>query len=139
VIAAGRQKRGRTSGAGGKHCGVQAAATYEQELCIPAHSSELRRVRSFAAAVAAHCGFSRGERYKAMTAVHEAVASQLGSGRLDRRSVSIRALWSGGALTFWIRSSLKLEPGLGTQIMRLCARDVYVVPGQGGTTVRISI
>ena len=117
---------------------MQAATTYEQELCIAADCSELERVRSFAAAVAAHCGFDRRARFQAMTAVHEAVACQLNGGTLRRRSVSVRALWSGGCLTFWIRSQLKLEPGLGTQIMRLCARDVYILPGQAGTTVRLS-
>jgi hypothetical protein len=113
--------------------------TFEQELRIRADSSELGRVRSFAAAVAAHCGFDRGARFRAMTAVHEAVAGQLLGGGQLRSSVSVRALWSGGSLTFWIRSPFKLEPGLGTQIMRLCARDVHVVPGQSGTTVRLSV
>jgi hypothetical protein len=118
---------------------VQAATTYEQELCIAADCSELERVRSFATAVAAHCGFDRRARFQAMTAVHEAVACQLnGETPRRRRSVSVRALWSGGCLTFWIRSPLRLEPGLGTQIMRLCARDVYILPQQGGTTVRLS-
>jgi hypothetical protein len=74
-----------------------------------------------------------------MTAVHEAVASQLVGGELPRCGVSIRAFWGGGSLTFWIRSPLKLEPGLGTQIMRLCAREVYILPRDGGTTVRISV
>jgi hypothetical protein len=114
-------------------------STYEQELCISADWSELRRVRNFTAAVAAHCGFDRRRRFAAMTAVHEAVAGQLRSGGRPRRSVSVRALWSGGSLTFWVRSPLQLEPGLGTQIMRLCASDVVVVPGPGGTTVRISV
>src|SRR5439155_22030509 len=122
------QKAGRTSGPAGKHLGVQAAATYEQELCVAADSSELRRVRSFAAAVAAHCGFDRGQRFRAMTAVHEAVACQLNGGRLNRRSVSVRALWSGGCMTFWIRSPLQLEPGLRIQIMRLFSRGVYLLP-----------
>jgi len=118
---------------------VQAAATYEQEMCISADWSELGRVRNFAAAVAAHCGMDRRARFNAMTAVHEAVAAQLLAGGQRRRSLSVRALWTGGSLTFWVRSPLKLEPGLGTQIMRMCARDVHVQPGPGGTTVRISV
>ena len=89
--------------------------------------------------MAAHCGLDRKARFKAMTAVHEAIASQLASGELPRRGVSVRALCSGGCLTFWIRTPLQLQPGLGTQIMRLCARDVYVLHGQAGTTVRITI
>ena len=113
--------------------------TFEQELCIRADCSELGRVRSFAAAVAAHCGFDRRARFRAMTAVHEAVAGQLPSVSQTRSSVSVRALWSGGRLTFWIRSPFQLEPGLGTQLMKLCARDVHVVPGSGGTTVRLSL
>ena len=73
-----------------------------------------------------------------MTAVHEAIACQLVSGELPRRSISVRALCSRGTLTFWIRTPFQLQPGLGTQIMRLCAREVYILPGQGGTTVRLS-
>jgi hypothetical protein len=118
---------------------TEAVPTFEQELCIRADSSELGRVRSFAAAVAAHCGFDRGSRFRAMTAVHEAVAGQLVAGGRTRSSVSVRALWSGGHLTFWIRSPFQLEPGLGTQLMKLCAQDVFVLPGQSGTTVRLSI
>ena len=113
--------------------------TFEQELRIRADCSELGRVRSFAAAVAAHCGFDRRARFRAMTAVHEAVAGQLVGGGKARGSVSVRALWSGGRLTFWVRSPFQLEPGLGTQLMKLCARDVYVLPGQGGTTIRLSV
>jgi len=116
----------------------ESPSTYEQELCIAADSSQLRRVRSFASAVAAHCGYDRRARFTAMTAVHEAVASQLTAVERSRRSVSVRALWTGGCLTFWIRTPFQLEPGLGTQIMRLCARDVYILPAQGGTTVRLS-
>jgi hypothetical protein len=112
---------------------------FEQELCIAADSSELGRVRSFAAAVAAHCGFDRSARFRAMTAVHEAVAGQLTAGGRSRSSVSVRALWSGGSLTFWIRSPFQLEPGLGTQLMRMCSRDVHVVPGSGGTSIRLSV
>jgi hypothetical protein len=113
--------------------------TFEQELCIRADCSELGRVRSFAVAVAAHCGYDRRSRFRAMTAVHEAVAGQLAAGGRTRSSVSVRALWSGGSLTFWIRSPFQLEPGLGTQLMRMCARDVFVLPGQSGTTIRLSI
>jgi hypothetical protein len=117
----------------------ESPSTYEQELCIPADWSQLGRVRSFAAAVAAHCGYDRRGRFQAMTAVHEAIACQLSAMPRSRRSVSVRALWSGGSLTFWIRSPFPLEPGLGTQIMRLCSRDVHILPGQAGTTVRLSI
>jgi hypothetical protein len=112
--------------------------TYEQELCIAADCSELERVRRWIAAVAAPCGFDRRQRFRAMTAVHEAVAAQLRGGARKRRNVSVRALWSGGCLTFWIRSPFELEPGLGTQIMRLCARDVEVIRAHGGTIVRLS-
>src|SRR5919106_2859597 len=73
--------------------------TYEQELCISADCSQLGRVRSFAAAVAAHCGYDRRRRFQVMTAVHEAVASQLTEGERSRRSVSVRALWTGHGLT----------------------------------------
>jgi hypothetical protein len=117
----------------------ESPSTFEQELCIAADSSQLGRVRRFTTAVAAHCGYDRRARFSAMTAVHEAVACQLAAAGRSRRTVSVRALWSGGALTFWIRSPFQLEPGLGTQIMRLCARDVHVLPGQAGTTVRISL
>ena len=118
---------------------TSALPTYEQELCISADWSELARVRSFATAVAAHCGYDRRARFRAMTAVYEAVACQLGNGGHARRSISIRALWSGGRLTFWIRSPFQLEPGLGTQLMKLCAREVHVVPGSSGTTIRLSV
>jgi hypothetical protein len=118
---------------------VQAGAIYEQELCIRAHRSELRRVRNFAAAVSAHCGFDRARRFSAMAAVHEAVAAQLQTEGGLRDSVSVRALWSGGSLTFWVRSKLQLERGLGTQVMRLLARDVSIQANPGGTTVRITL
>jgi hypothetical protein len=113
--------------------------TYEQELCIRADASELERVRRWVAAVAAPCGFDRRQRFRAMAAVHEALAAQLAGGGRESSNVSVRALWSRGCLTFWIRSPFALEPGLGTQIMRLCARGVEVVPAQGGTIVRLSV
>lgn len=113
--------------------------TYEQELCIAADSSELERVRQWVAAVAAPCGFDRRQRFLAVAAVHEAVAAQLPLAGRRRGSVSVRALWSRGRLTFWIRSPFELEPGLGTQIMRRCARDVDVVPARGGTIVRLLV
>ena len=112
---------------------------YEQELCIAGDCAELDRVRSWVAAVAAPCGFDRRDRFRAMTAVHEAVAAQVRGGGRKHCSVSVRALWSGGRLTFWIRSPFRLTPGLGTQIMRLCARDVEVVPTHGGTIVRLGL
>jgi hypothetical protein len=118
---------------------TSAISTYEQELCIAADWSELGRLRNFATAVAAHCGYDRRARFRAMTAVYEAVASQLAAGGRSRRSISVRALWSGGCLTFWIRSPFQLEPGLGTQLMKMCAREVHVLPGAGGTTVRLSV
>ena len=68
---------------------MQAGAIYEEELCIRAQRSELRRARNFAAAVSAHCGFDRGRRFSAMTAVHEAVAAQLPQRAGPRDSVSV--------------------------------------------------
>jgi hypothetical protein len=113
--------------------------TYEQELCLSAQSSELERVRSWVAAVAAPCGFDRDQRFRAVAAVHEAVAAQLAGGAGKRGNVWVRALWCQGRLTFWIRSPFELQPGLGTQIMRLCALDVGVLPARGGTIVRLSV
>ncbi|HYZ28855.1 MAG TPA: hypothetical protein VE570_07350 [Thermoleophilaceae bacterium] len=118
---------------------TDAPARYEEELCIAADCSELDRVRSWVAAVAAPFGLDRRGRFRAITAVHEALAAQLGPGRHKRSSASVRALWAGGRLTFWIRSPFKLEPGLGTQIMRHCARDVEVVRTKGGSIVRLGI
>jgi hypothetical protein len=112
--------------------------TYEQELCIRADASELERVRRWVAAVAAPCGFDRRQRFRAMAAVHEALAAQLAGGARKRTTMSLRARWSRGCLTFWIRAAFELEPGLGTQIMRLCARDVEVIRAHGGTIVRLS-
>ena len=112
--------------------------TYEQELCIRADSSELERVRRWVAAVAAPCGFDRRQRFRAMAAVHEALAAQIAGSARKRTTMSLRALWSRGCLTFWIRSPFELEPGLGTQIMRVCVRDVEVIRAHGGTIVRLS-
>jgi hypothetical protein len=81
---------------------VQAGSIYEQELQVPADIAQLPRVRNFAAAVAAHCGFDRTDRASVATAVHEAVA--LPPGSTPRETVSVRAFWCRGTLTFYVRS-----------------------------------
>jgi hypothetical protein len=116
---------------------VQAGAIYEQELHVPADLAELPRIRNFAVAVAAHCGFDRVDRASVATAVHEAVA--LRGDPAPRRTVSVRALWCGGKLTFYVRSPGRLEPGLGMDLMRSLTADLQVVPGASGTTVRLSV
>jgi hypothetical protein len=80
---------------------VQAGTTYEQELQVPADAAQLPRVRNFAAAVAAHCGVSRDDRAGVADAVHEAVVL---NGSAPRHTVSVRAFWCGGTLTFFVRS-----------------------------------
>jgi hypothetical protein len=80
---------------------VQAGTIYEQELQVPADVAQLFRVRNFAAAVAAHCGFSREDRAGVADAVHEAVVL---NGSAPRHTVSVRAFWCRGTLTFFVRS-----------------------------------
>jgi hypothetical protein len=81
---------------------VQAGTIYEQELHVPADLAQLPRVRNFAKAVAAHCGFSPDDRIGVADAVHEAVALTDGCG--PRNTVSVRAFWCRGTLTFFVRS-----------------------------------
>lgn len=80
---------------------MQAGTIYEQELQVPADLAQLPRVRNFATAVAAHCGFDRDDRAGVADAVHGAVVL---NGSAPRHTVSVRAFWCGGSLTFFVRS-----------------------------------
>jgi anti-sigma regulatory factor (Ser/Thr protein kinase) len=83
---------------------VEAHSTYEEELNVPADATQLERIGNFVSAIAAHCGYDRGDRRAIVAAVHEAASSAMvRDSSSSRDTVCVRALCRGGKLVFYVR------------------------------------
>jgi hypothetical protein len=83
---------------------VEAHATYEEELHVPADAAQLERIGNFVGAIAAHCGYDRGDRRAMVAAVHDAASgAMVPDSRSSRDTVCVRALCRGGKLVFYVR------------------------------------
>jgi hypothetical protein len=82
---------------------LEAYATYEEELNVPADATQLERIANFVGAIAAHCGYDRGDRRAMVAAVYEAASSAMPPGSRSRDTVCVRALCRGGKLVFYVR------------------------------------